>query len=128
MGENLNTAKTKSIAGIWSLSNWANEYINKTTGYDQITAIENQVNEKERIFETTTKQLRELNIDYLVYMTCQSEEQNHQKRVVELQQERSELLMKPKRTAEENKRLAELVANENDWEMPLENVQKEYLE
>lgn len=128
MGENLNTAKTKSIAGIWSLSNWANEYINKTTGYDQITAIENQVNEKERIFETTTKQLRELNIDYLVYMTCQSEEQNHQQRVVELQQERSELLMKPKRTAEENKRLAELVANENDWEMPLENVQKEYLE
>ena len=39
---------------------------------------------------------------------------------MDLQMERSELLMKPRRTAEENKRLAELVANENDWEMPLE--------
>lgn len=66
MNENLSTAKTKSIAGMWSLSNWINEYINKTTGYDQITAIENSVNEKERIFEETTKKLRELNIDYLV--------------------------------------------------------------
>ena len=47
---------------------------------------------------------------------------------MDLQMERSELLMKPRRTAEENKRLAELVANENDWEMPLENVRKEYLE
>ena len=36
--------------------------------------------------------------------------------------------MKPKRPAEENKRLAELVANENEWEMPLENVRKDYLE
>ena len=45
-----------------------------------------------------------------------------------LQLERSELLMKPKRTAEDNKRLAELVANENEWEMPLENVRKDYLE
>ena len=45
-----------------------------------------------------------------------------------LQLERSELLMKQKRTAEENKRLAELVANENEWEMPLENVRKDYLE
>lgn len=45
-----------------------------------------------------------------------------------LQLERSELMMKPKRTAEENKRLAELVANENDWEMPLEKVRKEYLD
>lgn len=47
---------------------------------------------------------------------------------MDLQVERSELMMKPKRTAEENKRLAELVANENEWEMPLEKVQKEYLE
>ena len=39
---------------------------------------------------------------------------------MQLQLERSELMMKPKRTAEENKRLAELVANENDWELPLE--------
>ena len=55
-------------------------------------------------------------------------EQNHQQRVMDLQIERSELMMKPKRTAEENKRLAELVATENDWAMPLESVQKEYLE
>lgn len=47
---------------------------------------------------------------------------------MDLQLERSELMMKPKRTAEENKRLAELVANENEWEMPLENVRKEYFE
>ena len=47
---------------------------------------------------------------------------------MDLQLERSELLMKPKRTAEENKRLAELVANENEWEMPLEKVRKDYLE
>ena len=47
---------------------------------------------------------------------------------MDLQVERSELMMKPKRTAEENKRLAELVANENEWEMPLEGFQKEYLE
>ena len=37
-------------------------------------------------------------------------------------------MMKPKRTAEENKRLAELVANENEWAQPYETVQKEYLE
>lgn len=42
--------------------------------------------------------------------------------------ERSELMMKPKRTVEENKRLAELVANENEWENPLETVRKEYFE
>jgi hypothetical protein len=42
--------------------------------------------------------------------------------------ERSELMMKPKRTAEENKRLADLVANENEWEFPLENIKKEYFE
>lgn len=47
---------------------------------------------------------------------------------MDLQVERSELMMKPKRTAEENKRLAELVANENEWETPLEEVQKEYFE
>ena len=46
--------------------------------------------------------------------------------MMQLQLERSELMMKPKRTAEENKRLAELVANENDWELPLEEVRKDY--
>ena len=46
--------------------------------------------------------------------------------MIDLQVERSELMMKPKRTSEENKRLAELVANENDWALPYENVQKEY--
>ena len=40
--------------------------INKTTGYDQITEIEKHVNESERKFEYTTKQLRELNAEYLV--------------------------------------------------------------
>ena len=45
---------------------------------------------------------------------------------MDVQVERSELMMKPKRTAEENKRLAELVATETEWEMPLEKVQKEY--
>ena len=45
---------------------------------------------------------------------------------MELQMERTELMLKPKRTAEENKRLAELVASENDWESPLETVRKEY--
>lgn len=47
---------------------------------------------------------------------------------MDLQMERSELMMKPKRTVEENKRLAELVANENEWENPLETVRKEYFE
>ena len=66
MNQNINTAKTKSIAGIWSFSNWLSEYINKTTGYDQITEIERTVNEQEKRFEETTKRLRELNIEYLV--------------------------------------------------------------
>lgn len=66
MNDNLSTAKTKSIAGFWSLSNWLSEYINKTTGYDVITDIERRVNEQEKRFEDTTKRLRELNIDYLV--------------------------------------------------------------
>ena len=66
MTENLNNAKTKSVAGIWSLSNWINILINKTTGYDQITELEQEVTVKEHTFEETTKKLRELNSDYLV--------------------------------------------------------------
>ena len=66
MNENLNNAKTKSVAGIWSLSNWINILINKTTGYDQITKLEQEVTVKEHTFEETTKKLRELNSDYLV--------------------------------------------------------------
>ena len=128
MNKNLNSAKTKSVAGIWSLSNWINILINKTTGYDQITELEQEVTVKEHTFEETTKKLRELNIDYIVRDNIIYHSQNHQQQVMDLQVERSELMMKPKRTAEENKRLAELVANENEWEMPLEKVQKEYLE
>ena len=128
MNENLNNARTKSVAGIWSLSNWINILINKTTGYDQITKLEQEVTVKEHTFEETTKKLRELNIDYIVRDNIIYHSQNHQQQVMDLQVERSELMMKPKRTAEENKRLAELVANENEWEMPLEKVQKEYLE
>lgn len=66
MNKNLNNAKTKSVAGIWSLSNWINILINKTTGYDQITELEQEVTVKEHTFEETTKKLRELNSDYLV--------------------------------------------------------------
>ena len=66
MNKNLNSAKTKSVAGIWSLSNWINILINKTTGYDQITELEQEVTVKEHTFEETTKKLRELNIDYIV--------------------------------------------------------------
>lgn len=66
MNKNLNSAKTKSVAGIWSLSNWINILINKTTGYDQITELEQEVTVKEHTFEETTKKLRELNSDYLV--------------------------------------------------------------
>ena len=66
MNKNLNSAKTKSVAGIWSLSNWINILINKTTGYDQITELEHEVTVKEHTFEETTKKLRELNSDYLV--------------------------------------------------------------
>ena len=47
MNENLNNARTKSVAGIWSLSNWINILINKTTGYDQITKLEQEVTVKE---------------------------------------------------------------------------------
>ncbi|KNB42411.1 hypothetical protein JH06_4018 [Blastocystis sp. subtype 4] len=114
MSTNLKTVKEKSVVGFNALCVWISDVINKTTGYDQITEIEKHVNESERKFEYTTKQLRELNAEYL----------NHEQQVMDLQLERSELLMKPKRTAEENKRLAELVANENEWEMPLENVKR----
>ena len=95
---------------------WSSGVINKTTGYDQITELEKAVTESERRFEQTTKELRNLNADYM----------NREQKVMQLQLERSELMMKPKRTAEENKRLAELVANENDWELPLEEVRKDY--
>lgn len=47
---------------------------------------------------------------------------------MQLQLERSGLLAKPKRTTEENKRLAELVANENEWEVPLESLRRDYQE
>lgn len=67
MNKNLSNAKTKSVAGIWSLSNWINILINKTTGYDQITELEKDVSVKEHVFEETTKKLRELNTDYLVF-------------------------------------------------------------
>ena len=48
--------------------------------------------------------------------------------MLQLQLERSGLLAKPKRTTEENKRLAELVANENEWELPLEGLRRDYQE
>ena len=66
MNTNLQTAKSKSIIGFNALCNWVSDVINRTTGYDQITDIEKHVNESERRFETTTKQLRELNTEYLV--------------------------------------------------------------
>jgi hypothetical protein len=58
--------KATSIVLFSKVVNWCSEVINKTTGYDQITEIENKVNESERRFEYTTKKLRELNIDYIV--------------------------------------------------------------
>ena len=45
---------------------WLSIVINKATGYDEITAMENHVNESERRFEATTKKLREVNTEYLV--------------------------------------------------------------
>ena len=66
MSTNLKSVKEKSLVGFNSLCVWISDVINKTTGYDQITEIEKRVNESERKFEYTTKQLRELNAEYLV--------------------------------------------------------------
>ena len=66
MSTNLKTVKEKSVVGFNALCVWISDVINKTTGYDQITEIEKHVNESERKFEYTTKQLRELNAEYLV--------------------------------------------------------------
>ena len=68
---NLRDAKSKSIIGFNALCNWVSDVINRTTGYDQITDIEKQVNESERRFENTTKQLRELNTEYMVSLDVQ---------------------------------------------------------
>lgn len=46
---------------------WSSGVINKTTGYDQITELEKAVTESERRFEQTTKELRNLNADYMVW-------------------------------------------------------------
>lgn len=66
MSTNLKMAKEKSTVGLNALCIWISDVINRTTGYDQITEIEKRVNESERKFEYTTKQLRELNTEYLV--------------------------------------------------------------
>lgn len=44
--------------------------INRTTGYDQITELEKRVTASERVFENTTRSLRELNTEYLVRSKC----------------------------------------------------------
>ena len=45
---------------------WMSDVINRTTGYDQITELEKRVTASERVFENTTRSLRELNTEYLV--------------------------------------------------------------
>ena len=49
---------------------WMSDVINRTTGYDQITELEKRVTASERVFENTTRSLRELNTEYLVRSKC----------------------------------------------------------
>lgn len=70
MGRNLQVAKKKSINGFNAVCVWMSDVINRTTGYDQITELEKRVTASERVFENTTRSLRELNTEYLVRSKC----------------------------------------------------------
>ena len=75
MKDNLRNAKSQSVIGLNAFCNWVADIINRTTGYDQITDIEKRVNESERRFESTTKQLRELNTEYMVRLMWRFDEE-----------------------------------------------------
>lgn len=66
----MQVAKKKSINGFNAVCVWMSDVINRTTGYDQITELEKRVTASERVFENTTRSLRELNTEYLVRSKC----------------------------------------------------------
>ena len=66
----MQVVKKKSINGFNAVCVWMSDVINRTTGYDQITELEKRVTASERVFENTTRSLRELNTEYLVRSKC----------------------------------------------------------
>lgn len=66
----MQVVKKKSINGFNAACVWMSDVINRTTGYDQITELEKRVTASERVFENTTRSLRELNTEYLVRSKC----------------------------------------------------------